>query len=202
MRTEGRPGDSEQDDARTVPPPAAVPGAEADRVFALEVEVAQLKEAVTSHAVVDQAIGSVVALGRVTPDQGWAVLREVSQHTNVKLRHVAELILLWARTGDLPEEIRAALEEALRRRAPVRPPGRVRPPARVSTPPGPVTPVTELAFERLPGRFGSEPVPAARPSGRATVVRGARRGGAGVAVLTGPPRRRRPAPRAGGRSSR
>ncbi|WP_151773954.1 ANTAR domain-containing protein [Streptomyces abyssomicinicus] len=121
MRTEGRPGDSERDGTRAVPPPANVPGAETDRVFALEVEVAQLKEAVTSHAVVDQAIGSVVALGRVTPDQGWTVLREVSQHTNVKLRQVAEMILLWARTGDLPAEVRAALEEALRRHAP---PGR------------------------------------------------------------------------------
>ncbi|MDH6228624.1 MULTISPECIES: ANTAR domain-containing protein [Streptomyces] len=118
MRTEGRPGDSERDGARAVPPPATAPGAETDRVFALEVEVAQLKEAVTSHAVVDQAIGSVVVLGRVTPDQGWTILKEVSQHTNVKLRQVAEMILLWARTGDLPEEIRAALEVALRRHAP------------------------------------------------------------------------------------
>ncbi|NYV77282.1 hypothetical protein HW445_23595, partial [Streptomyces sp. UH6] len=40
---------------------------------------------------------------------------------NVKLRQVAEMILLWARTGDLPAEVRAALEEALRRHAP---PGR------------------------------------------------------------------------------
>jgi hypothetical protein len=118
MRTEGRPGDSGHDGTRAVPPPAAVPAAEADRVFAMEAEIAQLKEAVTSHAVVDQAIGTVVAVGRVTPDQGWAVLKEVSQHTNVKLRQVAELVLLWARTGDLPDEIRVALEQALRRRAP------------------------------------------------------------------------------------
>ncbi|MFE5212747.1 ANTAR domain-containing protein [Streptomyces sp. NPDC056600] len=113
MRTQDRPGDSEKDPAPVAPPPEAVAGAAADRVFALEAEVAQLKEAVTSHAVVDQAIGSLVALARVTPDQGWAVLKEVSQHTNVKLRQVAETVLLWARTGDLPEEIRTALEEAL-----------------------------------------------------------------------------------------
>ncbi|CAM5442923.1 ANTAR domain-containing protein OS=Streptomyces fumanus OX=67302 GN=GCM10018772_19280 PE=4 SV=1 [Streptomyces fumanus] len=72
---------------------------------------------------VDQAIGMVVALGRVTPDQGWAVLKEVSQHTNVKLRHVAELILASARTGALPAEIRAALEEALDRHGPTEIPG-------------------------------------------------------------------------------
>jgi hypothetical protein len=79
----------------------------------LREEVDQLKEAVTSHATVDQAIGMVVALGRVSPDQGWAVLREVSQHTNIKLRTVAEMILVWGRQGDLPPDIRAALEETL-----------------------------------------------------------------------------------------
>jgi hypothetical protein len=120
MRTQGRPGDSEKDAMPSAPPPGTVAAVAADRVFALEAEVAQLKEAVTSHAVVDQAIGALVALARVTPDQGWAVLKEVSQHTNVKLRQVAEAVLLWARTGDLPEEIRAALQEALvHRRAPV-----------------------------------------------------------------------------------
>lgn len=124
MRTQDRPGDSEKDPMPAAPPPRTAAGAAADRVFALEAEVAQLKEAVTSHAVVDQAIGSLVALARVTPDQGWAVLKEVSQHTNVKLRQVAETVLLWARTGDLPEETRTALEEALvRRRAPAARPG-------------------------------------------------------------------------------
>ncbi|MER6709204.1 ANTAR domain-containing protein [Streptomyces fumanus] len=89
----------------------------------LREQVRQLQQAVVSHAVVDQAIGMVVALGRVTPDQGWAVLKEVSQHTNVKLRSVAELILAWARTGALPAEIRAALEEALDRHGPTQIPG-------------------------------------------------------------------------------
>ncbi|MFF3504799.1 ANTAR domain-containing protein [Streptomyces sp. NPDC003247] len=105
---------------------------ETNRIFALQREVDQLKEAVASHAVVDQAIGVVVALGRMTPDEGWAVLREVSQHTNIKLRTVAELILLWGRGGQLPEEIRAELEELLGRHDPARVPG-APPPA------GPVT---------------------------------------------------------------
>ena len=50
----------------------------------------QLQEAVVSHAVVDQAIGVVVTLGG---DQDFQVLREVSQHTNVKLRQVSEQIV-------------------------------------------------------------------------------------------------------------
>ncbi|WP_307784040.1 ANTAR domain-containing protein [Streptomyces spinoverrucosus] len=94
-----------------------------DRLRALEDEVAQLKEAVSSHAVVDQAIGMMVALGRVTPDEGWAVLKEVSQHTNIKLRTIAELVLIWGRDGRMPPEIRAELEDALDRYGPTQIPG-------------------------------------------------------------------------------
>ncbi|MGW7049017.1 ANTAR domain-containing protein [Streptomyces avermitilis] len=98
--------------------------AEPDRIFELEEEIGQLKEAVTSHAVVDQAIGVLVALGRVTPDQGWAVLREVSQHTNIKLRYVAEMILIWGHSGeDLPPDVRATLEDTLDRCGPTQLPG-------------------------------------------------------------------------------
>ncbi|MGW5657893.1 ANTAR domain-containing protein [Streptomyces humi] len=96
---------------------------ETERILHLQEEVDQLKEAVTSHAVVDQAIGMVVALGRVTPDEGWAVLKEVSQHTNIKLRNVADLILVWGRSGDMPPEIRAELADALERYGPTQIPG-------------------------------------------------------------------------------
>ncbi|WP_406010764.1 ANTAR domain-containing protein [Streptomyces sp. NBC_00637] len=96
---------------------------ETARVFALQAEVDQLKEAVASHAVVDQAIGVVVALGRMTPDQGWTVLKEVSQHSNIRLRNVAELILVWGRTGEMPDEIRARLEDSLDRLGPTQIPG-------------------------------------------------------------------------------
>ncbi len=89
-----------------------------DRIFVLQQEVDQLKEAVTSHAVVDQAIGMVIAMGRVTPDQGWAILREVSQHTNIKLRNIAEMFIIWGRNGELPTEILAELEDALDRHGP------------------------------------------------------------------------------------
>ena len=93
-----------------------------DQILALQEQVDQLKEAVASHAVVDQAIGMVVALGRVTPDEGWQVLKEISQHTNIKLRNVAELILIWGRSGTIPPEIRAELEDALDRHGPTQVP--------------------------------------------------------------------------------
>ncbi|MCX5173575.1 ANTAR domain-containing protein [Streptomyces antibioticus] len=89
----------------------------------LEEEVEQLKAALSSHAVVDQAIGMMVALGRVSPDQGWDVLKEVSQHTNIKLRNVAELILIWGREGEIPADIRTELEDALDRHGPTQIPG-------------------------------------------------------------------------------
>jgi hypothetical protein len=88
------------------------------RIAELQQEVDQLRHAVGAHAVVDQAIGMVVALGRVAPDQGWAVLKDVSQHTNIKLRRVAELIILWGRRGEMPAEIRVALQDALERHGP------------------------------------------------------------------------------------
>lgn len=93
------------------------------RIFELEREIDQLKEAIASHAVVDQAIGVIVALGRVPPDEGWVILREVSQHTNIKLRQVSELILIWGRSGGMPEEIRAELETLLDQHGPTQIPG-------------------------------------------------------------------------------
>ncbi|MBU6536355.1 ANTAR domain-containing protein [Streptomyces sp. NPDC057245] len=96
---------------------------DSEQIFGLQEQVRQLKEAVVSHAVVDQAIGVVVVLGGVSPDEGWIVLKEVSQHTNTKLRNVAETILVWGRTGVMAPEIRAALEDTLDRRGPVCLPG-------------------------------------------------------------------------------
>ncbi|MFE9682320.1 ANTAR domain-containing protein [Streptomyces sp. NPDC002701] len=97
-------------------------GEESPRIVELQEEIGRLKVAVTSHAVVDQAIGMMVAFGRVTPEQGWCVLREVSQHTNIKLRNIAELIIVWGQKGDLPPAVLAALEDALDRYGPTRRP--------------------------------------------------------------------------------
>lgn len=81
----------------------------------LREEIGQLKTALASRAVIDQAIGVVVAYGGVGPDQGWEVLTDISQHTNVKLREVAAHLLLWPQSTSLPPEIRSALDAALER---------------------------------------------------------------------------------------
>ncbi|MGY5119240.1 hypothetical protein ACWC2H_25855 [Streptomyces sp. 900105755] len=41
------------------------------------------------------------------------MLREISQHTNTKLRQVSELIVDWVHSEQLPDEIRTALNKAL-----------------------------------------------------------------------------------------
>ena len=63
------------------------------KISQLQREIGQFHEAVVSHAVVDQAIGVVVALGGLRPDQGFEALREISQHTHVKLRLISEMIV-------------------------------------------------------------------------------------------------------------
>ncbi|MER6473426.1 ANTAR domain-containing protein [Streptomyces collinus] len=100
-----------------------MPKSDADRIGELQAEVAQLREAVASHAVVDQAIGMMVALGRVAPEEGWEVLKDVSQHSNIKLRNIAELILIWGRRGEIPADVGARLEDALERYGPTQVPG-------------------------------------------------------------------------------
>ncbi|MEU6389067.1 ANTAR domain-containing protein [Streptomyces sp. NPDC046939] len=84
------------------------------RVAALEREVAQLREAVASHADVDRAVGVIVATARVSPVQAWDVLRKVSQHTNIKLRQLAVLLTRWGHTRALPTTVRTELYRQLR----------------------------------------------------------------------------------------
>ncbi|WP_037677387.1 ANTAR domain-containing protein [Streptomyces griseus] len=86
-----------------------------ERISALQEEVGQLRQALASHAVIDQAIGVVIAVGRLRPEQGWDVLREISQHTNTKLREVAEYVVQGTHCGWLPDEIHHALTAALQR---------------------------------------------------------------------------------------
>ncbi|MEU6656374.1 ANTAR domain-containing protein [Streptomyces sp. NPDC046900] len=79
----------------------------------LQAKVAQLERAVYSHAVIDQAIGVVVAVGRLTPADAWDLLRETSMCTNTKLRHVAELVVTLGVTGNLVADIREDLARRL-----------------------------------------------------------------------------------------
>ncbi|MEU6394344.1 ANTAR domain-containing protein [Streptomyces sp. NPDC046939] len=83
------------------------------RVAELEKEVVQLKEAVVSHADVDQAVGVLIGVARLSPAYAFDVLREVSQRTNIKLRQVALLTVRWAQSGVLPARVRTELHRQL-----------------------------------------------------------------------------------------
>lgn len=85
-----------------------------ERIRELEETAAQLRQAMVSHAVIDQAIGVVVALGHLTPAEAWDALRETSMCTNIKLRQVAEQVVAWGRTGALAADIRAPLTARMR----------------------------------------------------------------------------------------
>ncbi|MEW2514415.1 ANTAR domain-containing protein [Streptomyces sp. NPDC046870] len=89
------------------------PEEQTDQLKALQEEVEQLRHALGSHALVDQAIGVVITMGGLRPEQGWDVLRHVSQHTNIKLREVARCLVEWPTRRRLPEAIRRALPAAV-----------------------------------------------------------------------------------------
>jgi AmiR/NasT family two-component response regulator len=46
-----------------------------------------------SRAVIDQALGVIMATEHCSQDKAFALLRSVSQHTNVKLRDLAATIV-------------------------------------------------------------------------------------------------------------
>ncbi len=83
----------------------------------MRTENRQLRQALASHAVVDQAIGVLMVLSRIAPHDGFTVLREISQHTNIKLSAVAEQILKHAQGAALPDVLRVELRAALARHA-------------------------------------------------------------------------------------
>jgi hypothetical protein len=108
----------------THPRPQSTPAA-ADE-FAAELERVraqnrQLQQALASHAVIDQAIGVLAVLGQITPGDGFTVLREVSQHTDIKLTQVAEEVLKHAQGAALPDVLLGEFQAALARHAASRP---------------------------------------------------------------------------------
>jgi hypothetical protein len=107
--------DTDAPERRDKPFGPALPDAQ-ERLAQLEETVEQLAAAVTSRAAADQAIGIIAALGKLSPSESLDVLVEVSQHTNIKVRHVAELIVDFGRTGRLCTDIRTELNTSLARR--------------------------------------------------------------------------------------
>ncbi|MFD1828882.1 ANTAR domain-containing protein [Streptomyces desertarenae] len=66
---------------------------EARRLEELRTEVDQLRQALRSRAVIDQAVGIVQAERRCAPEDAFRILVNISQHTNTKLRDIAAALV-------------------------------------------------------------------------------------------------------------
>ncbi|MFJ8822492.1 ANTAR domain-containing protein [Streptomyces sp. NPDC102467] len=79
----------------------------------LEAQVARLREVVHRRAVVDQAVGVLLALGRITPAEARDALREMSARAGLTLPQVARHLVEYARSGELPDAVRTELARQL-----------------------------------------------------------------------------------------
>lgn len=69
----------------------------------------QLRSSIISRAVIDQALGVIMATERVPQDKAFALLRNISQHTNVKIRDLAATIV--TRVSGEPPRATAPFED-------------------------------------------------------------------------------------------
>ncbi|TQL22649.1 ANTAR domain-containing response regulator [Streptomyces sp. SLBN-134] len=90
-----------------------------ERLHLLREEVEQLRQAIATRPVIDQARGVLMATYGCTSDEAWHILREASQLSNTKLHAVAEALTVSAQATGAPppEEVRTALSRALARRS-------------------------------------------------------------------------------------
>ncbi|MER5968490.1 ANTAR domain-containing protein [Streptomyces sp. NPDC002055] len=86
-----------------------------EEVQRLRREVAQLKRALETRPVIDQARGVLMATGQCTAEEAWAVLRDASQHSNLKMRTIAQHVIAGSQGAALEEPAGTALRRALRR---------------------------------------------------------------------------------------
>lgn len=101
------------------PVPSVVVRERTQQLDLLRTEVEQLRRAIASRPVIDQARGVLMATHACSPDQAWNVLREASQLSNTKLRKVAAVVTAGAGgRGEEPHaspEVRRALRTAIDR---------------------------------------------------------------------------------------
>lgn len=86
--------------------------AEASRALRLAARLADhaelssnLKAALASRAIIDQALGVIIAQNRCTADEAFDILRSASSHRNIKLRDLARDLVTRAGGGPHPEPI-------------------------------------------------------------------------------------------------
>lgn len=87
----------------------------ARRLIELSEENMQLKQAIESRPMVDQARGVLIAVLGADEDEAWQVLLHTSQHANVPLRYVAEALIASATGRPIPDDLRIPLRDAMGR---------------------------------------------------------------------------------------
>jgi AmiR/NasT family two-component response regulator len=93
--------------------PPTVSASAVERVRALEAEVEQLRTAMASRAVIEQAKGVLMLLTGCRDQVAFDLLTHISSHTHRKVREIAS-ILVGSATGGcpLPDDVRAILRDA------------------------------------------------------------------------------------------
>ncbi|MDT0390525.1 ANTAR domain-containing protein [Streptomyces dubilierae] len=111
-------GPDSTEPAPAAPAASAVALERAERLHVLQEEVDQLRQAIASRPVIDQARGILMATHGCSSDQAWHILRETSQLSNTKLRDVAAAVTASAEADGPPPPaaLRTALQTAVARR--------------------------------------------------------------------------------------
>ncbi|MCZ2858333.1 ANTAR domain-containing protein [Blastococcus sp. VKM Ac-2987] len=90
-------------------PPAPAP----DGVARLHAEIEQLRTAMASRAVIEQAKGVLMVLTGCAEQVAFDLLAHISSHTHRKVREVAQVLTgSAAGQGGLPDDVRAILRDA------------------------------------------------------------------------------------------
>ncbi|MEZ0491102.1 ANTAR domain-containing protein [Kineococcus sp. TBRC 1896] len=96
-------------------------GEEDARVAALEQEVARLRAALDNRPRIEHAVGIVMQLVGCDETVAWELLSGLSQHTNVKVRVVAEALAAHVGSGrGVPADVATGLRALARDRSPGR----------------------------------------------------------------------------------
>jgi hypothetical protein len=96
--------------------PARPPAPPVEEAEGLREEVDQLRRALDSRAVIDQARGMVMALGSCSSQCAWDLLVQFSQNTNTKLREVAAALVATAEGQPLPAPLQDEIGRAFTRK--------------------------------------------------------------------------------------
>ena len=95
------------------PHPTVVADVDGDRVHALEIEIAQLRTAMASRAVIEQAKGVLMLLTGCADQVAFELLTHISSHTHRKVREIAqELVDSASGRAPLSADVKAILRDA------------------------------------------------------------------------------------------